>query len=138
MCAEDLPLNGSAPSQARGLVRNALDRRGRTSDDAELIISELVTNAVRYALTRVRLSLSMLSETLLIKVSDDGPGRPAAQSPLPEAVSGNGLRLVAALTSRWGVYAFPGGKTVWCEVTVPGLSAAPRRVAEPPSLSPVP
>ena len=89
---------------------------------AELLASELVTNAVIHVRTTARLSVSVTGSTARIEVTDDGPGQPEPRDPDPDH-GGYGLWLVDWLAQSWGVN--PGNgqdKTVW--FTLP-LSAAP-------------
>jgi anti-sigma regulatory factor (Ser/Thr protein kinase) len=110
------------------------------SDSIELLVSELVTNAVQAAAGRddqapVRLRLSSHNARLLIEVWDADPQPPAPKDHgTPDALEegGRGLFLVAALSTRWNWYPTkdPVGKAVWCE-----LNANP---PEPPSASRLP
>jgi anti-sigma regulatory factor (Ser/Thr protein kinase) len=107
-----------APAQARRLVRAALAATlsGETTDLAELLTSELVTNAIRHGSGQVMLSLNCSDGVLAISVSDDDPRMPIVQ---PEdellALGGRGVRMVQRLAQEWGVTpreAGP-GKVVW-------------------------
>ncbi len=141
-------LSGSplAPGSARAMLRKALTEwaqssadgadllTGRVGDDAALVASELVTNAVVHAGTEVRLTCR-LEDTgaLVVEVADLHPSRAprddAAEAPahdLPEY--GRGLRLVAALAESWGVTYRAGSKTVWARL--PTRESAP---ADPPA-----
>lgn len=97
--------------------------------NAELLVSELVTNAVKAMAGRedqppVRLRLSGDNARVLIEVSDADPRPPAPEDPDAdgllnlEAERGRGLFLVAALSSRWNWHLTrqPTGKVVWCEL----------------------
>ncbi|MFE9923456.1 SpoIIE family protein phosphatase [Streptomyces sp. NPDC005774] len=148
-CARaDATLTGGplAPGSARALVRAALAEwteralpgaehlTTRAGDDATLIASELVTNAVVHAGTEVRLSCRLEAETgaLLIEVADRHPSRSPRDSE-PDAPSGEdtespdhgrGLRLVAALSEAWGITYRPGThtKSVWARIPAQGLA----------------
>jgi anti-sigma regulatory factor (Ser/Thr protein kinase) len=111
---------------ARHFVTNAL-RQWRAADDvvddAVLLVSELVTNAVRYDGPRVALHLQLGEGVLRILVEDGTP--PAAWiAPIEaarnnDAERGRGLLLVNALARDWGVQALAsGGKNVWFELDV--------------------
>ena len=108
--------------------------------DSELLVSELVTNAVKATAGRdgaaVRLRLSGDSARILIEVWDADPRAPEPKdlgehgTPDPQEERGRGLFLVAALSARWDWYPTrePPGKVVWCELEV--LSPARREVGE--------
>jgi anti-sigma regulatory factor (Ser/Thr protein kinase) len=96
--------------------------------DSELLVSELVTNAVKATAGRdgaaVRLRLSGDSARILIEVWDADPRAPEPKdlgehgTPDPQEERGRGLFLVAALSARWDWYPTrePEGKVVWCEL----------------------
>ena len=96
--------------------------------DGELLVSELVTNAVKATAGRdeaaVRLRLSGDSSRVLIEVWDADPRAPAPKdlaehgTPDPQEEGGRGLFLLAALSARWDWYPTrePAGKVVWCEI----------------------
>ena len=82
--------------------------------DAELVISELVTNVLRHGLGDVVVRTSLADGDLLqVSVTDSGPELPALRPFDPGRIGGVGLRIVDRLASEWGVAPFPGGKTVW-------------------------
>jgi anti-sigma regulatory factor (Ser/Thr protein kinase) len=85
-------------------------------DTAELIVSELVTNAVlasRGLMSPVvRLWLISDGQWILIQVWDGSEGMPVRSDAGPDAESGRGLMLVDALAKRWDAYAVDGGKVV--------------------------
>ncbi|MEU3546315.1 SpoIIE family protein phosphatase [Streptomyces longwoodensis] len=144
-----LPGGTLAPGTARGLLGEALREwadlglpvPARLAEDAVLVLSELVTNAVLHAGTDVdldcrlaepwepRTGAARTAYDVVVEVSDRHPGRHPARPPadgtpephtppagLPE--DGRGLRLVAALAEEWGVTYRRGAKTVW--VRLPG------------------
>jgi anti-sigma regulatory factor (Ser/Thr protein kinase) len=101
----------------------ATDRLG----DLELVVTELVTNALVHGRGAVRLELALTPFGVGGHVLDDGPGfayEPHASA--PEEPDGRGLRIVDALTTRWGVE--PGRALVWFEVDV-AAGPAPSRVS---------
>ncbi|MFI9466894.1 SpoIIE family protein phosphatase [Streptomyces sp. NPDC052492] len=130
-----LPGSPLAPGSARALLRKALTEwaqlappgadllTGRVGDDAALVASELVTNAVVHAGTEVHLTCRLEEDTgaLVVEVADHHPAR-APQDGAPEAPAhdtpeyGRGLRLVAALAESWGITYRPGTKTVWARL----------------------
>jgi two-component sensor histidine kinase len=88
------------------------------TDITSLLVSELVTNSVRYGRRRCDLELVRRpGNVLVVRVTDDGEGMPEVKTTSPEDVSGRGLAIVDALAHRWGVErAEPGAKAVWFEL----------------------
>ncbi|GII28893.1 ATP-binding protein [Planotetraspora mira] len=111
-----LPAVGASVSQARALVRRELDRWGIPSliDDCTLIVSELVTNAVRHGGSALALRLVGGRGWVYGEIYDPGDGVPRPREAGADATDGRGLLIVATLAGDWGV-AHPsrGGKTVW-------------------------
>jgi two-component sensor histidine kinase len=86
-----------------------------------LVVSELVTNALRHApATRsITLELSCRDNTVHVRVSDDSPTPPQRGRVHSWTAEGRrGVELVDALADRWGAELRRGGKTVWCELRV--------------------
>ncbi|MFF6916349.1 SpoIIE family protein phosphatase [Streptomyces sp. NPDC012466] len=114
-----LPARSDAPACARAQV-SALLRQWRTRDDTRysmmLLVSELVTNAVRYAAGPVTVRLIRSGHGLLCEVGDTGNGRPRVRRVDLLADGGRGLSIVHRLTTRWGVRWTDTGKVVWAEV----------------------
>jgi CheY-like chemotaxis protein len=82
--------------------------------DAELVVSELVTNAIVHAGRCCELAIAFRSGWLRIEVTDDAGGGPEVQAPDARSEHGRGLLLVSAMTTAWGVEPLPaGGKLVW-------------------------
>lgn len=99
---------------------------------AELVLSELVTNALRVPVPSdrqvgVRIARSSADGLLRLEVSDAGSGRPEVRAPGDDETGGRGLLLVEALAHRWGVDERAGGvgKTVWVELKAPDIVAEP-------------
>jgi anti-sigma regulatory factor (Ser/Thr protein kinase) len=84
--------------------------------DAELLVSELVTNAVLHARSASQVTIERRGTTLRISVSDTSTTRPRLRDYGPEAVTGRGLLLVDRISRRWGVDQLPTGKSVWFEI----------------------
>lgn len=83
-------------------------------EDVELIVSELVTNAVQAGAASVQLNLIYEGGGVHIAVTDDGAGQPEPQHPSVYDVHGRGLRIVDTVSARWGVSSDDQGrKTVW-------------------------
>lgn len=127
-----------APSAARTVLRAAFTEwaelglpgteylTDRLADDAVVVVSELVTNAVVHAGTDVELVCRLEAETgaLVVEVLDHHPSRaPRDGSPEPPYGTpeyGRGLRLVAALAESWGITYRTGAKTVWARLPAEG------------------
>ncbi|MEE1782180.1 SpoIIE family protein phosphatase [Streptomyces sp. SP17BM10] len=80
----------------------------------ELVVSELVTNAIRYGSEPIRLRL-IHDRSLICEVSDAGSTAPHLRRARTFDEGGRGLLLVAQLTQRWGTRRSGNGKTIWCE-----------------------
>lgn len=87
-------------------------------DDAQLVVSELVTNAVLHTLGGAVLELEVVAERLRLCVTDSSERRPAVRDPDPEETGGRGMVLVSALAVAWGAEEHPRGKTVWAELAL--------------------
>ncbi|MFJ1745249.1 ATP-binding protein [Streptomyces sp. NPDC088116] len=129
----------SSVPRARAVLRAAIDDWGVGQDVAEsgeLVLSELVTNALRVPVpadrqVSVRIARSAESGVLRLEVGDAGAGTPGVRVPRDDETGGRGLLLVEALAERWGVEARAGGvgKIVWAELAAPRSGPA---VALPP------
>jgi anti-sigma regulatory factor (Ser/Thr protein kinase) len=87
-------------------------------EDVELVMSELVTNAMRHGRGEITMHLEVAPDRILVGVQDQGGGRPLPREPDASDVNGRGLALVALLATEWGVQPEPaGGKVVWCVLT---------------------
>ncbi|MQY15404.1 hypothetical protein SRB5_55830 [Streptomyces sp. RB5] len=117
---------GRSVASARAFVRDTLQGWGSTeiTDDAVVLTSELVTNAVVHAGTSVRVSCLRTDAAVRVEVSDRYPERelPLDESEhapsSPEREGGRGLMLCAALASRWGVEYTSTAKQVWFQLDV--------------------
>ena len=89
-------------------------------DDARLVVSELVTNAVQTDPTEVRLRVAATEGLVRIVVSDTGTGTPSSEHPHPTTEHGRGLWIVEQTALRWGTTTLPGGKEVWAEIAFAG------------------
>ena len=115
------PEDLSSPRQARRFLDEVLGRWEcqPAIDTLQLLISELVTNAVIHARSQPEVSVRMLGNSIRIEVSDDSEQMPKVVDADDLSVSGRGLALVSSEASQWGVTPRPsGGKTVWFEVPV--------------------
>ncbi|MCX4768002.1 SpoIIE family protein phosphatase [Streptomyces sp. NBC_01275] len=114
-----LPARDDAPARARAHVSALLRQwqtRGDTRDDVPLLVSELVTNAVRFAAGPITIRLIRAGPGLLCEVGDTGNGRPRLGRGGLLDDGGRGLHIVHRLTTRWGVRWTDTGKVVWAEV----------------------
>lgn len=88
-------------------------------DDAKLLLSELVTNALRYGEGRpIEFRLVITRQGLLIAVNDGSPSRPQLSVIGPDSQTGRGLFLVATCADDWGVS--QDGTTTWCALFIDG------------------
>lgn len=110
----------TAPGRARRLARSALQRweLEELTDSVQLLISEVVTNAVRYAERPVTLRL-LRTDVLRCEVGDDVPQLPRLRQARPSDEGGRGLYLVNRLARRWGATRLSTGKVVWFELGGP-------------------
>ncbi|MEV5492598.1 SpoIIE family protein phosphatase [Streptomyces bobili] len=114
--------------RARHLVREWLDdwELGAVDDEAQLLLSEIVTNALVHADSEVDLRVRRYPDCLRVEVRDSDPhpainvGRPGED----QAESGRGMMIVAALASAWGNSPNGRGKTVWFELPLAGTPQA--------------
>ncbi|WP_199813258.1 ATP-binding protein [Streptomyces aureocirculatus] len=128
-CAEwAFPADPGAVRTARAVVRRQLGEwgLGALGDVAVLLVSELVTNSLRYASGPIGVRLVRppgAGGILLVEVSDPLPDPPRERAAAPDDEGGRGIQLVARSSRRWGTR--PGrtgsaGKTVWFELVLPG------------------
>jgi anti-anti-sigma regulatory factor len=111
----------NAPGLARTAVAEFCHDLGvRDHDAAQLVASELVTNAVIHARTTIDLTLRFVAPVLHIAVRDRAGGMPRLTGIVDESSeSGRGLLLVDALATRWGSLLPHGGKVVWAQMRLP-------------------
>jgi anti-sigma regulatory factor (Ser/Thr protein kinase) len=124
----ELPATTAAASVARLFVRCLCEEWGvgPVSEVAELLASELVTNAVLHAQSAIELEASRSTTTLRVDVRDVGDSRVALEprAAPSEAEGGRGLSIVASLADSWGVEESGLGKSVWFTLaTPPGIDA---------------
>jgi anti-sigma regulatory factor (Ser/Thr protein kinase) len=104
---------------ARHTVRTFCVSHGlrHLADDAELLTSELVTNALRHAHETACLSVRHDHGTLCVDIRDDAVDAvPVPRVAAADEESGRGMRLVGRLADRWGVTWYDDGKSVWFEL----------------------
>jgi PAS domain S-box-containing protein len=138
-----LPAHPSSVPTARRLVSDALAlaRRSDLIEAAQLLVSEVVTNALVHAGTPIDLQVSIGEIGLRVEVTDGSTQTPVPRSYGSLAGTGRGLRLLEQLVDRWGTLAHEDGKTVWFELSsgdlLEGLQPAADTVAtgRPPGTS---
>ncbi|MGW7046951.1 SpoIIE family protein phosphatase [Streptomyces avermitilis] len=115
-----LPREPRSVGRAREYARGQLVSWGLEPlvDTAELLVSELVTNALRYGEGEIRLRL-LLDRTLVCEVWDAGLVQPRRRRARDTDEGGRGLQLVGLLSAGWGSRRTPRGKTVWFELPLP-------------------
>ncbi|MGP4000947.1 ATP-binding protein [Streptomyces sp. 8N706] len=117
------PAEPGSVRKARSLVRSTLNEWGLNTvrDVTVLLVSELVTNALRYASGPIGVRIRRVrNDALLVEVSDPLPDPPLARDAEPDDEGGRGLQLVAHTSRRWGTRRGNEGKTVWFELGLPG------------------
>ncbi|RDG39215.1 ATP-binding protein [Streptomyces corynorhini] len=141
-CAEwTFPAEPDAVRTARHVVREALRARSlpvAVAEMAVLLVSELMTNSLRYASGPIGVRLTIGGgpaaapagaveppeppepPALLVEVSDPLADLPVERTPGPDDERGRGLRLVACSARRWGTRRGKTGKTVWFELPLSG------------------
>ncbi|MYZ10678.1 ATP-binding protein [Streptomyces sp. SID2999] len=117
---ETLPRQPESAGHARRLVRIALTTWGLThlTDDAALLLSELVANAVRHAQRdSIDVSVERVAPgTIRVSVADFSHAMPEPRIPTTNDENGRGLPLIAALATNWGTDERRWGKVVWAEL----------------------
>jgi serine phosphatase RsbU (regulator of sigma subunit)/anti-sigma regulatory factor (Ser/Thr protein kinase) len=115
-----LPAELTSAGRARSLIRRPLRKWGLTEQlpVAELLVSELVTNAVRYAQGKIELRL-VLEGGLVCEVVDESAALPRLRHADDSDERGRGLQVVSQLAQRWGARRAASGKVVWCELPLP-------------------
>lgn len=107
------------PAQARRAVAECAAALGLAEEQGEdllLVVSEMVTNAVRHGAPPVELEVVADDDTVVIAVTDSSPRRPQPRPPDTEAEGGRGMALVDVLCAAHGVRPQPPGKSVWAAV----------------------
>ncbi|MGW8765900.1 SpoIIE family protein phosphatase [Streptomyces sp. NPDC055815] len=119
----DLPSELESASRARELATHQLAEWGLQEAEfvAELVVSELVTNAIRYGHAPVRLRL-IRDVNLIFEVSDASSTAPHLRRARTFDEGGRGLFIVAQLTQRWGTRHTRNGKTIWAELAIDDMS----------------
>ncbi|MGR4879902.1 SpoIIE family protein phosphatase [Streptomyces sp. LARHCF249] len=118
----DLPSDPSVVASARRYTTDQLTAWGldEAAFVSELVVSELVTNAIRYGQPPIQLRLIHENSTLICEVSDSSNTAPHLRRARTFDEGGRGLLLVAQLAQRWGTRHAPIGKTIWAEQSLAG------------------
>lgn len=128
-----LPPLPQSVRDARTFVRSTLTGTpgDHLVDDAQLAVSEIVTNAVVHAGTPIEVAVSVGGSGVRVAVSDGSRRMPRRREYADTAGTGRGLRLLTELATDWGAEARGDGKTVWFvlggEAASPGQGSGPHR-----------
>ncbi|MGW3730591.1 SpoIIE family protein phosphatase, partial [Streptomyces sp. NPDC000851] len=116
----DVPVNPAAVADVRARATRRVEAwgLGELAMTTELIVSELVTNAIRYAAPPIRLRL-LRDSRLTCEVADASSTAPRLRHARSTDEGGRGLFLVAQLAHRWGARFSAGGKIIWAEQEIP-------------------
>ena len=117
MCRRvELPVDPLSPRRARQFVTQRLRSWGYYDlvPDAELLTSELVSNAVRYGRAPVVIAMADLGDGVVVSVQDADDALPVPGHPGDTGPTGGGLGVVQTVASAWGISPLPAsGKFVW-------------------------
>ena len=119
VCTE-LDATVRAPARARALAADLLQQRhiDGIGDELALVVSELVTNAVRHAEPPLRLELQADDHRVTVAVADGSTGHPRPREAADDAEGGRGLPMIELLAAETGVRPHPPGKTVWAALPI--------------------
>ncbi len=113
----DLPATAASAGMARQFAREVLgDDGGEMLDTVQLLVSELVTNAVVHAASSPTVAIHLFDDHVHVEVLDDRSQDATLRDSDLEAESGRGVALVDALAERWGTITVDHGKIVWFDV----------------------
>jgi anti-sigma regulatory factor (Ser/Thr protein kinase) len=116
-----LPCDLTSAGRARRILARqcrAAGVCGDAADTAELLVSEVVANAVLHGRSEVRLSVRADAHCVRVSVGDDNSRHPRVRERDPGALDGRGLAIVDCAATRWGVDDDDLGKVVWFELAV--------------------
>ena len=113
------------PASAVPFARDQLTRAmaewglvGEAGEPTQLVVTELVSNAIDHAYPPIQLTVSFPGESVRVEVHDAAAEPPRLQPHDPWRVRGRGLQMVDALSSRWGWTNDAAGKTIWADVSI--------------------
>ena len=107
------------------MIRGSLLEAGRAdlADTAELLVSEVVTNALVHAGTTIEVAFAFVGRGLRVEVTDGSPHAPSPRGYGPNAGTGRGLMLLEEMVDDWGVVPGERGKTVWFQIAEDGAES---------------
>ncbi|MFS8099545.1 ATP-binding protein [Lentzea alba] len=114
-----LTAEGGSCARARQVVRDAASSWGLSedlSDDAQLVVTELVSNGIDHGEGLITLTVSRRESGMLVEVRDESTKPPLLRPVDPSSARGRGMQLVQALSVRWGTTPDTRGKVVWAEL----------------------
>ena len=117
-----------AVPSARRCVRLALREAAVPDDlvsDAEIVVTELASNALMYGGAPAELRLALTEAGIRIEVEDSSPVAPVRLLASVDSMTGRGLALVSGVASAWGVHPVTGGKVVWAQLFMKGTPGSP-------------
>lgn len=121
----ELQAHPAEARRARACTREQLADWGLDElvETAELLVSELVANALMHTTTPAQLRL-VYHHALRLEVSDSSTGTPQRQDAALSDTNGRGLELIHLFSDRWDWHTHEIGKTVWCEMDTSPVPAA--------------
>ena len=117
--AFELPPAVDSIARARAIVRSLDPDLGLREDvvgDAELLVSEVVTNAIRHGGPLIRLNVTVDGRGLEVRVYDGARTMPVPRHPDVDVPNGRGLQIVESVATSWGIVMEATGKTVWFRI----------------------
>jgi anti-sigma regulatory factor (Ser/Thr protein kinase) len=111
-----LPNGAGASALARSHIDRWWDGRRGDREALQLVVTELVNNAVLHGRPPIGLRVGVFEGALVVWVSDGGGERPALRDGSPTMIGGLGLRMVEALSTDWGVDSDTERTTVWAQM----------------------
>jgi anti-sigma regulatory factor (Ser/Thr protein kinase) len=116
-----LPCVPASAGKARRFVRSVLSGVGSSelSEVAELLVSELASNAILHAGTDLEVVVRVMPDRVSVEVHDRGPGTATRRHYSATSGTGRGLVLVEELARHWGTVVTADGKFVWFELAIP-------------------
>lgn len=122
----DVPADPAAVSGMRDAVSQRLEAWGLSECGftMELILSELITNAIRYGAGPIHVRL-IRDRTLICEVADGSSTSPHLRYAATTDEGGRGLFLVSQMAERWGTRYTPHGKVIWAEQSLPEITQRP-------------